>query len=333
MASGLKSLLFVAALGAAASALAQGTAGDTELRSMTVSAMKDPVSKSYRRMVNGMDLFEQKRAMAPAATLRYRLLPRQRDTKMDGIALNVLGETVAIPVRVARDGSFELERDAKAVQEDAWVMPNRKVASMTWRTEIRTPGLPPDARRLGDLRLECEVGMEADLVSNQRGLLSNPMRRRMGYCTENPARYLYFSERPLFGVTLVSGSRSESLPVDELYAASTRSPLSADELAACDCEVMLERTYYLPLGDRSWPDDTLVQFEYMEAGEKSAHAGRSRAEMLAAFGTPATVRFDNGHEVWLFRGKETKNPKDRNELVLLFDPSGAVLKSRLRFGS
>jgi hypothetical protein len=280
-----------------------------------------------------MDLFEQKRAMAPAATLRYRLLPRQRDTKMDGIALNVLGETVAIPVRVARDGSFELERDAKAIQEDAWVIPNRKVASMTWRTEIRTPGLPPDTRRLGDLRLECEVGMEADLVSNQRSFLSNPTRRRMGYCTENPARYLYFSERPLFGVTLVHGSRSETLPVDELYAGSIRRPLSAGELAVCDCEVLLERTFYLPLGDRSWPDDTLVHFDYMEGGEKSAHAGKSKQDMLAAFGTPASARFDNGYEVWVFRGKETKDPKDRNELVLLLDPSGTIVKSRLRIGS
>ena len=305
---------------------------DTVLRPMTVSAMKDPVSKSYRRMVDGMDLFEQKRAMAPAATLRYRLLPRQRDTKMEGIALNVLGETVAIPVRVSRDGSFELERDAKAAHEDALVMPNRKVASMTWRTEIRTPGLPPDTRRLGDLRLECEVGMEADLVSNNRGLFSNPMRRRMGYCNENPARYLYFSERPLFGVTLVAGARSESLPVDELYAGSTWRPLSRDELAVCDCEVMLERTFYLPLGDRSWPDDTLVHFEYMEGGEKSAHAGKSKQDLLAAFGTPATVRFDNGYEVWVFRGKETKNPKDRSELVALIDPAGTVAKTRLRGG-
>ena len=29
-------------------------------------------------------------------------------------------------------------------------------------------------------------------------------------------------------------------------------------------EVLLDRTYFLPLGDRSWPDDTLIVFEYME---------------------------------------------------------------------
>ena len=47
---------------------------------------------------------------------------------------------------------------------------------MTWRTEIRTPGLPPNTRRLGDLRLECHVGMEAGLVSNTLpiiGMLAN----------------------------------------------------------------------------------------------------------------------------------------------------------------
>jgi len=246
---------------------------------------------------------------------------------------------VAIPVRVARDGSFSLERDEKALREDAWVTPNRKVASLTWRTEIRTPGLPPDTRRLGDLRLECEVGMEADLVSNERSFLSNPMRRRMGYCNNNPARYLYFTDRALFGVTLISGARSELLPVDELYAGSTKRPLSASELAVCDCEVLLDHTYYLPLGDRSWPDDTLVQFEYMDGGEKSAHAGKSKGDMLAAFGQPTTVRFDSGYEVWVFGVNETRNPRDRekpkqrSELVLLFDPSGAVAKSRLRTGA
>ena len=32
----------------------------------------------------------------------------------------------------------------------------------------------------------------------------------------------------------------------------------------CDCEVLVDRTYVLPLGDLSWPDDTRVEFEYMD---------------------------------------------------------------------
>jgi hypothetical protein len=34
-------------------------------------------------------------------------------------------------------------------------------------------------------------------------------------------------------------------------------------LPFCDCQVLLDRTYYAPIWDRSWPDDTLVSFEYM----------------------------------------------------------------------
>jgi hypothetical protein len=307
-------------------------AAEPELDAIQVTAMRNPVAKSYRRMVDGMDLFERQRAMAPEATLRYRLLPRRRDTDMRRISLAVLGDSVTIPVRIEADGSFLLERDEKALREDATVMPDRRAGTMTWRTEIRSPGLPPDTRRLGDLRLECEVGMEADLVSNRRSLLSNSMRRRLGYCGENPARYLYFTERPLFGVTLVSGARRESLPVDELYAGSTRQPLDADDLATCDCEVMLDRTYFLPLGDASWPDDTLVQFDYMEPSPPTDYAGRTGADMRAALGEPLALRFDNRYEVWVYRGKETKDPKARNELVLLLDASGAVVKSRLRAG-
>jgi hypothetical protein len=30
--------------------------------------------------------------------------------------------------------------------------------------------------------------------------------------------------------------------------------------------VLVDRTYFLPLGDPSWPDDTRVEFEYMDDG-------------------------------------------------------------------
>ena len=301
-------------------------AAETELEVVAVTATRDPVSKSYRKMLNGMDLFEEKRSMAPQASLRYKLLPRRKDTRMDGISLNVVGDSVALPVRLEQDGTFVIERDAKALAEDASVMPNRKVATMTWRTEIRSPGLPPDTRRLGDLRLECEVGMEADLVSTGGGLLPNSLRRRMGYCSDTPARYLYFAERPLFGVTLVSGARSEILTASELWAGAGRAALTAAELERCDCQVLLERTYFLPLGDRSWPDDTLVRFDYMDAPQGAP------VELPAGLGAATVVRFDNGYEARVHRGRDDRDLLEPNELVVLYDPAGVAVRSRLRAG-
>lgn len=228
-----------------------------------VSALRDPVEKSYRKIVNGMDLFEQRRALAPNASLRFKLLPRHRDTDMQRISLNVLGETVAIPVQVAEDNTFVLERSQQALEEDAVVVPNRRARSMTWRTEIRTPGLPANTRRLGDLRLECLVGIESGLISAVRplfGFLTSPD----GYCNRPEVHYLFFAERPLFSVTLISGNRREVLPVDQMYAGMTREPMTSAELARCDCEVLLDRTYYAPLGDPTWPNDTLIVLEYMD---------------------------------------------------------------------
>jgi hypothetical protein len=234
---------------------------------VTVSALKDPVEKSYRKIVRGIDLFEKRRSLAPGAALRFKLLPRDRDTQMEGILLSVVGESVYIPVRVASDNTFALERSVQAIKEDALVVPDRKARTMTWRTDIRTPGLPPNTRRLGDLRLECLVGMEADLVSNARSVIDQMIRAitDRGYCTQREPHYLFFADRPLWSVTLVHGSRREVLSVEHMYAGISRDPMTRVDLQYCDCEVLLDRTYYAPLGDPRWPDDTLLVFEYMDA--------------------------------------------------------------------
>ena len=263
-------LINAALLLACTAVSAQGkgeSATEAVMPSVTATAVRNPVDKSYRKMIQGMDLFERERAHAPDAVLRYKLLPREPGTDLTGVSVDIIGSTVALAVRVARDQTFTLERNQKAFDEDASVIPNRKAGSMTWRTEIRTPGLPPSTRRLGDLRLECLVGMEAGLISNVRpviGQIANFIMGVMDYCNRADTQYLFFAERPVFSVALVSGSRREILSIDKLYAgASYDTNLKAD-LPYCDCQVLIDRTYFLPLGDRSWPDDTLVEYEYMD---------------------------------------------------------------------
>ncbi len=263
----LRKALRLAPFVVAAAAAAQERPA-TVLPPVTISSpWRDPVEKSFRKMIRGMDLFEQlKVATAPEATLRFRLLPRKPGTDMDNIVLEVVGNTFSYPVPIAPDHTFVLERDAKALQEDAVVSPNRRRLSMTWRTDVRSPGVPAGTRRLGDLRLECRIGMEADLVSNRNpiGRLANLFTDPATYCERVNAKYLYFAERPIFNVTLVDGARREALPIDQLYAMASDDPDLPRDLPYCDCEMLVDRTYFLPLGDRSWPDDTRVEFEYMD---------------------------------------------------------------------
>ena len=186
---------------------------------------------------------------------------------MNGITIDVAGSKVDFAVPVAPDRTFTLPRNKQAWDEDAQVIPNRKAQSMTWRSDIRTPGLPSNARRLGDLRLECRVGMEAGLISNSSniiGRITQAVTDTPAYCDRKAPLYLFFADRPLFSVTLVSGNRREVLSIDKLYASASDDPGLKTDLPFCDCEVLVDRTYVLPLGDRSWPDDTLVEFDYMD---------------------------------------------------------------------
>ena len=258
------------ALAAACTALGAQERPSPAPQQITITGTpRQDVEKSFRKMVRGMDYFEKAQvARAPAASLRFKLLPRKPATDMEHIVLEVIGSSFSYAVTVAPDHTFVLEQDVTAMAEDAVVSTNRKRLSMTWRTEIRTPGLPPHIRRLGDLRLECEVGLEADLVSNSSPFdkIFDLFTDSKGYCNRKDTKYLYFAERPVFSVTLVAGARREVLPIDRLYAMASDDPDLKRDLPYCDCEMLVDRTYFLPLGDRSWPDDTRVEFESMDDG-------------------------------------------------------------------
>ena len=301
--------------------------------SIEVTALKNPVDKSYRKMVKGMDLFERDHGLAPAASLRYRLLQRKPGGEIEHAPLQILGRSFSQRIAVAEDRTFVLPRERKALDEDAVVQSERRAETMTWRADIHTPGLPSNVRRLGDLRLECEVGMEAGLVSQYSVVdrIFDFFENGRDYCAGPAQKYLFFAERPLFSVTLKSGDRRETLPIQKLYAATINGRRS--ELKHCDCEALLDRAYVLPLGDKSWPNDARVELEYMDAppeqtaadaANDSLLAGESKAEVRSAYGSAASIRFDTGYEVWSYRyGKGT-------EFSVLFSPSGVVEKTKLR---
>lgn len=255
-------------------AFAQQQVPETNSRDeqVVVQATRDPVDKSYAKMVKGMDTFERRHELAPDATLRFKLLPRAPDAQMDGIVLKIVGDTFSMPVELAPDHTFALERNQQAIDESAAVIVNRKENSVTWRTEIRTPGLPYNVRRLGDLRLECHVGFAAGLLSKNMpviNLVGSVTHAVLGdSCSDVRSRYIFFADRPLFGVTLRHGARQEVLSIDDMYVGLSFLHRSKFQLSFCDCQALVDHAYFLPLGDKSWPDDTLVELDYMAPAPK-----------------------------------------------------------------
>src|SRR5688572_3804744 len=76
---------------------------DSDVPVLTITTARDPVDKSYRRMVLGMDLFEKNHHLAPQAPLRFKLLPRHKGMDMSRIGVEIAGDSFAIPVKVADD--------------------------------------------------------------------------------------------------------------------------------------------------------------------------------------------------------------------------------------
>lgn len=207
-----------------------------------VSSIKDPELMPYRRMVRGLDAWEEKRALAPKADLRFELWTKDgKPAQAEGLQLRIAGDTVNIALPLDANGTFVLPRSQEAFDDQADLVSNRKKAEIRWRPHVRTPGVPSNARRLGDLRLECEVGVavrreEIPLLYRAGAVAAG------GLCRLPMTGYIYRAPKRLVSATVVSGERKARLPlVDE------------------------GKGYHAPLRDKSWDDEALVVYEFAEA--------------------------------------------------------------------
>lgn len=225
-------------------------------------AVPEREQKSYRNMLAGLDVFEKNRHLAPQAALRYKVLPRREGVAMEGLLVQIVGPHTRIDVPLAADHTFVLPVDAGAARDDAVVRFNRQAGSLAWRADIRSAGMPANARRLGDLLLECQVAMAGDLLAYVHHPINMMVVKLADPCRTLPINLFSFADRPLFGVTLVAGQRRSVLPSAMLHGPALV-PMPAYE----DWLFLRDRVYtvkYKALYDQHWPDDTLLQFDYME---------------------------------------------------------------------
>jgi hypothetical protein len=68
--------------------------------------------------------------------------------------------------------------------------------------------------------------------------------------------------------------------------------------------------------------------------QSSTVIGKStKADVMAALGQATRIPFDSGFEVWVYRWPGAqKTHRAATELVILFEPTGVVRKTRLRPG-
>jgi hypothetical protein len=77
-------------------------------------------------------------------------------------------------------------------------------------------------------------------------------------CALRGAGLMSFAEKPIFNVMLVDGKRRQYFPIYWLYG----NLVPVMYYPFFDWLYLRDRAYWPPLWDTSWPDDTLLEFEY-----------------------------------------------------------------------
>jgi len=225
-----------------------------ELEPVHVNAMRNPEVRKYKVILAGLDAFDKHRHLAPAAErLRFRLMARKNDASTEPLALRLVGDGgFKLPIAFNADGRFTVPRVDAAEDADSELELNRKRRSYRTKPDIHTPGLPANARRLGDLRLECKVSiaMAKAEIPTFWVLTINAFLMRTDWCgffgdqedtrfegASRKAAFDYRAERPLAQALLIEGNRSALLEV------------KGD-------------TFEVPIGNATWGDEARIELTY-----------------------------------------------------------------------
>lgn len=212
---------------------------------VVITGIKNPDMRSYRAVIAGLDAFEENHRFAPLAPeVRFRLQAKKGSAaQTEVMALRIVGdgdsESIALPIDA--DGFFLVPRIQAAYDSKADLVLNQKKGKFRAEAEVRTPGLPEDVRRLGDMRLECRVRIAIGKYEAPFWIIAfaNGVFLTSDWCGHDKIGWPITTAAPLAGVTLVNGDRMFELKREG-------------------------GEYLAPIGDRSWPDDTRIELRFAE---------------------------------------------------------------------
>lgn len=231
-----------------------------------VNAVRDPEVRKYTSILAGLDAFDRHRHLAPAVdALRFRVLPPRDPDSAAVIRVRLEGDDgFALPIAPDARGEYIVPRSAAAQAANSELVLNQKSSRYRIQPHVRSPGLPDNVRRLGDLRLECKVwvAISKEEIGLMWTLTINGLLRTRDWCTfldKGKAGYAFHVREPLVRAILHEGNRSALLE-------SRR------------------RSFMAPLHDQSWGDEALVELEF-----EAPAAALGGAATGTAGGTPRTA--------------------------------------------
>ncbi|TRL24687.1 hypothetical protein FM996_20240 [Methylosinus sporium] len=221
---------------------------EAELPDVIVGAGERSEAISYQAIIKGLEAFAGHGHLAPRATPRFILQPQQQDANLKGVTLVLATADRDINIAIDKNGVFTAPRVDARESLDARILLNRPDGAFALKPFVRTPGLPPNTRRLGDFRAICEMRWA---IERDDGSIPFPTRlvaEGIGTpCRSWLVKVIFREPRPIAEVWLVSGQRREALAQERIRQDRT--------------------SFSPPLHDDSWPDDTLIELKFVEAAD------------------------------------------------------------------
>jgi hypothetical protein len=300
--------------------------------------------KTLGQLFKAEALFEKYRALAPAATLKFKVYARTQADAAPSLELGLMTPAGRQPLVLDAEDRFVIAPAWRKLPERTEVRSRLADGRVTWRPDIRTPGLPEGERRLGDLRLQCRVAFGSG-VARGTDFFGGLFAFGFDDCWDREWSPSNFADQPIFAVTLVHGERRQVLSERLLHGLRDEGGPQYDWGYS-----LRERMFRLPMGDASWPDDTRVVFEAMDDPATPPDAAvlalkdewAQAALALKPDMTPAEVaqqvgpasddtRFESGRRLQrhLHDLKAAAVPVQL-ELVSLFDANDRLVKTSLR---
>ena len=258
-----------------ASSPAAAVPGVDEPAKIEVSTLRKPLLRKYEAVVAGLDAFDKHHALAPAVPepqFRIRLSsvaktvlasPEQLRVRLEG------DRDFILPLALGAGNLFTVPRSQAALDTKAELVLNQKRRDYRIEPHVRTPGLPANVRRLGDLRLECKVTMA--IAKEEMPLLmvlaANSLFMSRDWCTiftEDKTLFSVTTAEPLSRATLQEGERRQALKVKG-------------------------NEFEVAIADVSWGDNALVTLEFGDPGTAPAAPQAAPALTGTAGGTPRTA--------------------------------------------
>lgn len=226
----------------AASAQTAPPAYQLDLPSVSVNLNADPAWRSYKQLKVGEVAFVKFHRLAPRADLYFALFPLQPWLDFDGVKMSLQFDEGMVPIPLGPFGRFRLPEIKTANLESAELVLNQRSGTYRWRPDIRSPDVPANFRRLGDMRLECEV---SDAVNGNTGyLFPRPLFSSSdGSCRSDQVKNLFPASRSVVAIRMSYGNRTE-----------TYNNVPGNKYGGY--------VYYVPLHDQTWPDDALFELIY-----------------------------------------------------------------------